>query len=159
VKLSVRFGVQTGDEGGRVVADTVRAELAPLGIDVRPVEVRDLGSALRDPNTRIRIAALQTEIPFPDPGSLLVQMLDRDVPAAWLPPSTSRSVARLRALTGKARDDAAQALASRLATRDVPVIAYGAPTVGTVIGPRLGCRIWNGVDEGFDLAGLCLGSS
>jgi DNA-binding SARP family transcriptional activator/DNA-binding beta-propeller fold protein YncE len=159
VKVSVGFGVQAGDEGGRAVVDEVRAELAPLGIHVRPIVVRDLEAALRDPSTRIRIAALQTEIPFPDPGSFLVQMLDRDVPAAWLPPSTRTSVARLRALTGTARDDAAQALAFRLTTRDVPVIAYGAPTVGTVVGPRLGCRIWNGVDQGFDLAGLCLRSS
>ena len=153
-RVSVRFGVQEGDEGGRAVAEEVRAEQAPLGIDVRPVFVRDLEGALRDPSTRIRIAALQTEIRFPDPGSFLVQMLGRDVPAAWLPPSTRTSVARLRALTGKARDDVAQTLASRLATRDAPVIAYGSPTVGTVVGPRLGCRIWNGVDQGFDLLAL-----
>jgi DNA-binding SARP family transcriptional activator len=158
-RVSVRFGVQAGDESGRIVADEVRADLAPLGIDVRPVVVRDLERALRDPSTRIHIAALQTEIRLPDPASFLVQMLDRDVPAAWLPPSTRASVARLRALAGKARDDAAQALGSRLATRDVPVIAYGAPTVGTLVGPRLGCRIWNGVDQGFDLTSLCLRSS
>jgi DNA-binding SARP family transcriptional activator/ABC-type transport system substrate-binding protein len=158
-RVSVRLGFQAGDEGGSAVAEAVRAELAPLGIDVRPVAVRDLEAALRDPNTPIRVAALQTETRFPDPGSFLMQMLGRDVPAAWLPPSTRTSVARLRALTGKARDDAAQALASRLATRDVPVIAYGAPTVGTVVGPRLGCRIWNGVDQGFDLTALCLRST
>ena len=157
--VSVRFGVQAGDEGGRSVMDEVRDELAPLGIEVRPAVVRNLEAALHDPNTRIRLAALRTEIRFPDPGSFLAQMLGRDVPAAWLPLSTGRSVARLRALTGKARDDAAQAFASRLATRDVPVIAYGAPTVGAVVGRRLGCRIWNGVDQGFDLAGLCLRNS
>jgi hypothetical protein len=137
----------------------VRDELAPLGIEVRPVVVRDLERALRDPNARIQVAALQTEIAFPDPGSFLEQMLGREVPEAWLPLSTRTSVARLRALTGKARDEAASALASRLATRDVPVIAYAAPTVGTLIGARLGCRIWNGIDQGFDLAALCLGRS
>jgi hypothetical protein len=105
------------------------------------------------------MATLQTEIRFPDPASFLLQMLDRDVPADWLPSSTRASVARLRALTGKARDNAAQALATRLATRDAPIIPYGAPTVGTVIGPRLSCRIWNGVDQGLDLASLCLRNS
>jgi DNA-binding SARP family transcriptional activator len=155
-KVSVRLGVRSGDE---VVADELRDELAPLGIDVRPVAVRNVERALHDPSTGIRIAALQTEIRFPDPGSFLVQMLGRDVPAAWLPPSTRALVARLHALTGRARDGAAQALAFRLATRDVPVIAYGVPTVGALVGPRLGCRIWNGVDQGFDLAGLCLGNS
>jgi hypothetical protein len=147
-----------GDESGRLVADEMRDELAPLGIDVRPVVVRDLAGALRDPSTRIGMAALQTGILFPDPGSFLVQMLGRDVPTAWLPVSTRTSVARLRTLTGKARDAAAQALASRLATRDVPAIAYGTPTVGTVVGPRLGCRISNGVDQGFDVTALCLRS-
>jgi DNA-binding SARP family transcriptional activator/ABC-type transport system substrate-binding protein len=158
-KRSIRFGVQKGDESGLTVADEVRDQLAPLGIDVRPVVVADLGSALRNPRTRIRIAALQTWIPFPDPGSFLVQMLGRDVPQAWLPPSTWTSVVRLGGLTGKARDDAAHALASRLVSRDAPVIAYGVPTVGTVVGPRPGCRISNGVDQGFDLAGLCLRKS
>jgi len=158
-KVSVRFGVQADDENALAVADDVRDELAPLGIDVRPIRVRNLESAMQDPTKHIGIAAWGTEIAFPDPGSFLVQMLGRDIPAAWLPPSTLTSVGRLRALTGKARDEAAQTLASRLATRDVPVIAFATPTVGTVFGPRLGCRIWNGVDQGFDLAGLCLKGS
>jgi DNA-binding SARP family transcriptional activator len=154
--VSVRFGVRKGDALGSAVADEVRSQLARLGVDVRLVVVRDLDAALRDPSAGIDLAALKTEIRFPDPASFLVRMLGRDVPAAWLPPTTTKSLARLRALTGARRDLAARVLASRLATRDVPVIAYGAPTLGTLAGPRLGCRIWNGVDQGFDLASLCL---
>jgi DNA-binding SARP family transcriptional activator/ABC-type transport system substrate-binding protein len=158
-KVSVRFGVQAGDELGRTVADEVRDELASLGIDVRAVVVSNLEAAMRDPSTRIGVVALQTQILSPDPGSFLMQMLGRDVPPSWLPPATRTAVARLHALTGKARDDAAQRLASQLVTHDVPVIPFGVPTVGTLTGRRLGCRIWNGVDQGFDLALLCLRNS
>jgi hypothetical protein len=38
------------------------------------------------------------------------------------------------------------------------VIAYGADAIGTLLGPRLGCRTWNGVDAGPDLVALCLRS-
>ena len=62
-------------------------------------------------------------------------------------------------MTGTARDRAAVALASRLATRDVPVVAFGTEELGVVLGPRLGCRVWNGVDAGLDLAALCLTAS
>ena len=154
--VSVRFGVQQGDAQGIAVADEARSQLARLGLDVRPFPVRNLDAALHDPSAPIDMTALQTEIRFPDPASFLVRMLGRDVPAGWLPASTRNEVARLRALTGNARDGAAQTLASRLAEREVPVIAYGTPTVGTLAGPDLGCRIWNGVDQGFDLTSLCL---
>ena len=83
-------------------------------------------------------------------------MLGHDVPTAWLPTSTRSAVNRLALLSGDARDRAAVALATRLAARDVPVVPYGTPTIGAVLGPRLGCRVWNGVDSGLDLAALCL---
>ena len=71
----------------------------------------------------------------------------------------TRSRRSLGSLSGAARDRAALALAARIATRDVPIIAYGTPALGTLIGPRLGCRTWNGIDSGFDPAALCLSMS
>jgi hypothetical protein len=88
---------------------------------------------------------------YPDPASFLTQMLGHDVPAAWLPLSVHGQIARLARLRGPARDRAAVHLASRLATREVPVVAYGTPTIGALLGNRLGCRIWNGVDAGWIL--------
>ena len=82
-----------------------------------------------------------------------------DVPRSWLPVSTGSAVMRLARLQGKARDRAAVALAQRFATRDVPVVAFGTPALGTLVGPRLGCRLSNGADPGLDLAALCLAGS
>jgi ABC-type oligopeptide transport system substrate-binding subunit len=151
-----RMAVQAGDDNGRQFANVVHVALAPLGIDVQPVTVADVGAAMRDPRARIALAALGTEVDYPDPASFLTQMLGNDVPAAWLPASNRAAVDRLVGLTGAARDRAALVLAARLETRDVPVVAYGTPTIGAALGPRLRCRIWNGVDPGLDLAALCL---
>jgi ABC-type transport system substrate-binding protein len=157
-QVTVRMAVQSGDEASRRFADVVRTELAPLGIDVQPVIVADVGAAIRDPATGIQLAALQTELDYPDPASLLTRMLGTDVPAAWLPAATLAAVHRLARLNGEVRDRAAAALAVRLATRDVPVVPYGTPMIGAVLGPRLGCRVWNGVDSWLDIAALCLGT-
>jgi hypothetical protein len=59
-------------------------------------------------------------------------------------------------LSGRRREVAARRLAEYLQRRDVPVVAYGADAIGTLLGPRLGCPTWNGIDAGPDLAALCL---
>jgi hypothetical protein len=121
------MALQAGDDRERQFADIVHAQLAPLGIDVRPVIVDDLAAALRNSAADIQLAALRTGLDYPDPGSFLTQMLGKDVPAGWLPSSTRVAVDRLAKLTGSARDRAAHALADRLATGDVPIVAYGTP--------------------------------
>jgi len=153
------MAVQAGDERGGRLADLVRAELAPLGIDVQPRIVPDLAGALRDPHEDLHLAALTTSLDYPDPASFLARMLGHDVPDRWLSTSTRAAVDRLDHLTGAARDRAAVGLASRLATRDAPVVAFGTRELGVVLGRRLGCRVWNGVDAGLDLATLCVTGS
>ena len=150
------MAVQADASSSRELASRVRTALAPLGIDVRPVPVADVAASLRDPRAQIDLAALQTELDYPDPASFLTEALGKDVPPSWLPRSTRAAVDRLAGLTGTNRDRAAVRLALRLAVRDVPVVPYGTPTIGAVLGPRLGCRVWNGVDSAPDLAALCL---
>ena len=99
---------------------------------------------------------LSTNVPYPDPAAFLDRMLGYDVPRAWLPPSTQAAIARLDTLSGRRREEAARRLAQHLQRSDVPVIAYGADAIGTLLGPRLACRTWNGIDAGPDLAALCL---
>ena len=154
--VTARIAVQAGEPRSRAFAGLVRSALAPLGIEVRPVAVADVFASLRDRRAGIQLAALATQLDYPDPASFLTQMLGHDVPAAWLPQSVHGQIARLARLRGRARDRAAVRLASRLAIREVPVVAYGTPTIGALLGNRLGCRIWNGVDAGLDLAALCL---
>ena len=157
--LMVRMAVQAGDEQGGRLADLVRAELAPLGIDVRPRIVADVSAALRDPDEDLHLAALTTSLDYPDPASFLSRMFGHDVPDRWLSTSTQAAVDRLDRLTGAARDRAAAALAASLSTSDVPVVAFGTRELGVVLGSRVGCRVWNGVDAGLDLAALCVTGS
>ena len=157
--VAVRMAVQSDDTIGHRLVDAVHTALAPLGIDVQATPVGDLAAALHEPSAHLQLAALTTALDYPDPSSLLAQMLGNDVPAAWLPASTRPAIARLARLTGPARDRAALALAARLAVRDVPVVPYGTRGLGTLAGPRLGCRVWNGVDPALDLAALCLKKS
>ena len=154
--VTARMAVQAGEPRSRAFAGLVRSALAPLGIEVRPVAVADVFCVVTRPEGQIQLAALATQLDYPDPASFLTQMLGHDVPAAWLPPSRPRAGRPARPPARAGRDRAAVRLASRLATREVPVVAYGTPTIGAVLGNRLGCRIWNGVDAGLDLAALCL---
>jgi len=158
-QVTVRMAVQARDDRSGHMADVVRAQLAPLGIDVRIRMVSDLAAALRDSSEGIQLVALTTSLDYPDPASFLTRMLGHDVPRSWLPTSTLAAVDRLDRMTGTARDRAAAALASRLAVRDMPVVAFGTRELGVVLGPRLGCRIWNGVDAALDLAALCFTGS
>jgi hypothetical protein len=155
----VRIAVQAGDERSSQLAGVLQAQLAPLGIDVQPRVVGDIAAALRDPRDDIQLAALTTSLDYPDPASFLTRMLSHDVPAHWLSNATRAAVERLDLMTGAARDRAALALADRLAGADVPVVAFGVQELGVVLGRRLGCRVWNGVDAGLDLAALCLTGS
>jgi hypothetical protein len=51
---------------------------------------------------------------------------------------------------------AAVLLARRLASEDIPVIPYGTPQIGELLGPKLGCRSWDAFDAELDLTTLCL---
>src|SRR3954451_6867632 len=71
---------------------------------------------------------------YPDPASFLARLLGHDVPTSWLPATTGTAVARLGSLSGATRDRAAIALALQLERRDGPIVAYGTPTVETLLG-------------------------
>ena len=85
--VTARIAVQAGEPRSRAFAGLVRSALAPLGIEVRPVAVADVFASLRDRRAGIQLAALATQLDYPDPASFLTQMLGHDVPAAWLPQS------------------------------------------------------------------------
>src|SRR5207247_4122125 len=93
-EITVRMAVQAGDDRGLSIVDVVHAALAPLGINVQPAIVADVGAAVRDPRTGIQIAVISTTLDYPDPASFLTQMLGHDVPARWLPPKTRAAVER-----------------------------------------------------------------
>jgi hypothetical protein len=62
----------------------------------------------------------------------------------------------LSPLVGPGRISAAQMLAWRLATEQVPATAFAYQVNGQFFSPRLGCRIFPPFGYGVDLAALCL---
>jgi DNA-binding SARP family transcriptional activator len=153
---SLSMAVQRGCERCRQFANTVASALKELEVSVAAVEVEKPRAAIRADRSRFDLIDLSTNVPYPDPAAFLERMLGADVPRPWLPPSTEGAIARLDTLSGGHRERVARRLAQRLQQTDVPVIAYGADTIGTLLGPRLGCRSWNGIDAGPNLATLCL---
>jgi hypothetical protein len=145
----VRLAIPAGDEQQRELG-----ALAQLGLDVEIVPVADVRAALGDPRAGIDLASFTTSLDYPDPASFLAQMLGSDVSSSWLPRGTVRAVARLGTLWSDARDRPALLLARRV-QREAVVLPYGTQYLGAVAGPRLGCRLWNGVESGLDLAALC----
>jgi DNA-binding SARP family transcriptional activator len=154
--VSLSMAVQRGCERCRQFANTVASALNELGISVAAVEVKNPQAAIRASPERFDLIDLNTNVPYPDLAAFLERMLGYDVPRAWLPRSTQAAIARLDTLSGRRREEAALRLAQHLQQRAVPVIAYGADAIGTLLGPRLGCRTWNGMDAGPELAALCL---
>jgi ABC-type transport system substrate-binding protein len=156
--VTLRIAVdQACGESCALFASQIAAHLRPLGIDVVSVVSSNLPAAMRDPAARIDMATLATDFPYPDPASFLAQMLGHDVPASWLPQTTRAALTRLDSLSGSGRDRAAVALARRLGDVDVPVVAFGTPQMGVLLGPELGCRRWDAFDSELDLAALCIG--
>jgi DNA-binding SARP family transcriptional activator/streptogramin lyase len=157
-RVRLRMAVDSACWQCRQLADHVAAQLRRLGINVVPVPVADVPAAMRSATKRIDLAAVATELPFPDPASFLAQMLARDVPRSWVPTPTLAAVDRLDRLAGRAREQAAVELAGHLARNEVPVVPYGAPHVGMLLRPQLGCRHIDAFTLGLDLTTLCLGS-
>ena len=155
-RVSLSMAVQSGCERCRQFANTVGSALNELGLSVAAVAVEDPPAAIRANRGKFDLIDLSTNVPYRDPAAFLERMLGADVPRPWLPPSTEAAIARLDGMSGGRRERVARRLAQRLQQTDVPVIAYGVDTIGTLLGPRLGCRSWNGIDAGPDLAALCL---
>ena len=153
---SLSMAVQRGCERCRQLANTVASALNELGVSVTAVEVANPQAAIRADPTKFDLVDLSTNVPYPDPAAFLERMRGYDVPHGWLPSSTQAAIARLDTLSGTRREEAALRLAHHIQRDDVAVIAYGADSIGTLLGPRLGCRTWNGIDAGPDLAALCL---
>jgi hypothetical protein len=152
------MAVERGCERCQQFANTVASALHELGLHVATVAVEDPQAAIRANRARFDLVDLSTNVPHPDPAAFLERMLGYHVPRGWLPASTQTAIARLDTLSGRRREAAALRLADHLKRTDVPVIAYGADAIGTLLGPRLGCRTWNGIDAGPDLVALCLRS-
>ena len=149
---TARFGVPVDCEPCRRTYQAVRTALAPIGIRVELVELDDPFAAIGGGEVPLDIVDSGFGSPYPDGVSMLRQLVEFS-PPGWLPSDTAQAIEALEPLSGDARDRAAARLATQLAVRDAPVIAYGHRAVGALISRRIGCDDEPGV---LELATLCI---
>jgi hypothetical protein len=136
-------------------AQVVRDNLGAIGIDVKIRQIPSFGAVL-EPGAPFDLIDGGAEILYPDPAEFLDQMLLQNMPPSWLPAGVQSDVERIAGMSGPDREAAAISLADRLAANEVPLAAVGTAHLGTVLGARLGCRVFPPFGYGVDLAALCL---
>jgi DNA-binding SARP family transcriptional activator/ABC-type transport system substrate-binding protein len=137
------------------VAQAVRAQLHPIGIEIRITEMHDV-SAPALSHADVDLVERVTSLPFPDSASFLAKMLGGDVPVTWLPTHVRSSVERVAALDGPRRSRAATRLAVTIARAETPVASFADGSIGELFSTRMGCIKPLPFGAGVDLAALCL---
>jgi ABC-type transport system substrate-binding protein len=135
-------------------AQVVQSGLARIGIRVR-IEEFDNPWDAASRGAAIDLIDSGAQLDYSDPAKFLSSMLTETMPATWLPPGVQAEVEDVLGLDGPERVARAAALADRLGTEEVPVVAVGVGVIGEFLSPRLGCRVFPPFGYGVDLAALC----
>ncbi len=136
-------------------AQAVKAELAPIGIDVRIKDVPSSIDAYSQPGAPydMKIAADNGEF-YLDPLAYLLR--DRFIPHPshdWFPADVRAAVARL----GDEPDlDGVLAVLHNTIMKEVPIIGVSYQVSAAFFSPHVGCRVFPPASFGVDFAGLCL---
>jgi ABC-type transport system substrate-binding protein len=155
-----------GDGRERGMADTVRRNLAPIGIDL---SVREDAAQCANPSTSPKIRRadlLLVSFPFGietferDPGQFLAQVLQDGAYGTPLPSSgwDERAfrvqLARAWPLRGRSRVAAFHRLVDEF-TRTGPVAVFGSWVWPEYFAPEVGCKVFQGEYGFVDLGALC----
>jgi class 3 adenylate cyclase/ABC-type oligopeptide transport system substrate-binding subunit/DNA-binding beta-propeller fold protein YncE len=157
--VTAAMGISPDCDPCRQEAEALAGQLAAIGIDIDIEEVDEIEEVNADDAVRqgkIDLFDGGTDLDYLDAASFLEALLLRDVPHSWLPASVGRAVEQVTGLSGARRRRQANALADRLARKDVPVAAVGVGQIGGFFSPELGCRVFPPLGYGIDLATLCL---
>jgi ABC-type transport system substrate-binding protein/tRNA A-37 threonylcarbamoyl transferase component Bud32 len=149
-----------GDPTNVRIAGIVRANLAPIGIDVR---IDQSQGCLNGPEPR-RLAAADMQLVSHadhshDPASFVELPLgDRfTAPGYWRSPSLQRRIVSARGARGPERIAAYLGLETALVRDAAPVAVYATWVNPELFAERVGCRISQGALQSVDLGALCLG--
>jgi len=157
--VTARLVVTSNCEPCRQWAETVREQLAPIGIAVNIEGASDPHAAIWAPGSRFDLSEVSTFRDLSDPVAFLDALM-KAVPASWQPPTVRTNLAAISSLTRPAKRDAAAGdLAQRLAMKQVPMTAFANQVNGQFFSPQLGCRVFPPFGYGVDLAALCLNPS
>jgi ABC-type transport system substrate-binding protein len=156
-RVSASLVATSNCEPCRQWAESVREQLAAIGIGIHIDAVADPQAAIRAPGARLDLIEVTSFEDLSDPVAFLERLFG-SVPSWWLPPGVRGDLTALTTMTGSRRIAAAGDLAWRLANDQVPAAAFDYQVNGQVLSPRLGCRTFPPFGYGVDLAALCLNS-
>lgn len=152
------------DPRERGMADIVRRDLAPIGIDVSVLD--DAAQCLADPAKSRRADLFLVSFPLSidvdehDPAPLLDQVLREGAygtplpGAGWNERSFRRQLDRARPLRGRTRVAAYRGLADEL-TRTGPIAVFGSWVWPEYFSPKVGCKVFQGEYGFVDLGAVC----
>jgi peptide/nickel transport system substrate-binding protein len=136
----------------RRAAELVKANLAPLGLDVDIKEFPYPEQFVRAQRKGEPYDILISHwgIDYPDPSDVLNTLLDR----RDLGPELAGSLDRARRLSGQARYAAYRALSVEIAREAAPWVPYAVGSARDLFSARIGCQVFQPV-YGMDLGALC----
>jgi ABC-type transport system substrate-binding protein/class 3 adenylate cyclase/tRNA A-37 threonylcarbamoyl transferase component Bud32/streptogramin lyase len=147
-------------------ARIVRANLAPLGIGVRIVELDDQWTAAQQPGAAYDMLLAGWFYDWPDPSEVLNVFLDpKGFRPDWaprplsIPESYRRALRRAALLRGPARAAAYARLQVKLAREVAPYAAYSTPVMPEFFSARVGCGVEQPVIGAVDIGTLCIKKS
>ncbi len=145
------------------VVALLRAQLARIGITVRPLPSLDCTLG-RDPLVdRAELMLISPASPIVDPAPFVETALGHEqgmgpLPQGWFRDAAlERAAAAARPLRGDARIAAYAELQQRLLEDAVPFAGLGSWTAPEYVSPRLGCRVFQGAYNFLDLGAVCPG--
>jgi len=147
----------------RGVARIVKANLAPIGIDVRVRELDDQFAGAAQPGAAYDLVVYTWYFDYPDPSNLLNVVLGASskkpsypFPSASVPDKFRRELENAALLRGSARATAYRRLTLKLEREVAPFAAYATPVLPELFSARLGCRVEQPMVGAVSIGALCV---
>ena len=146
-------------------AETVRASLAQIGLDVEitPLAIRPLFARITARGEPFDIALTGWGADYPDPYSFLLLLDGRTIrdrnnlnTSYFNSARFNRQLDRANGLTGDARLRALAELEIRVLRDDAPVVALYNINANVFLSKRAGCLLFNGRGNALNLGAVCL---
>ena len=141
------------------LAQTVRANLAPLGIDVvtREFAIPELFERIDTPGEPFDIAQYNWSADYADPSTFINTLFQSEIsthPSLFSEPRLDRRMAAAAQLAGEPRLRAYEALDRELSKEVVPAVPFASGTTVGFFSDRVGCQVDHPI-AGIDFALLC----
>jgi hypothetical protein len=140
----------------------VRANLAPLGLSVKVVQLDDPYGEAQKPGSKYDMLLSGWSYDWADPSQVLNVFLDPNgfrpslAPPLSIPGAYRRDLERAALLRGPARDASYRRLSATLARNVAPFAVYSTPVLPEFFSARVGCGVEQPVIGAVDIGTLCI---